>query len=475
MVFSSTLFLFIFLPIAIGVHLLLPQRLRNVWLLLVSLLFYAWGEPQLVWVMLATILSNYAFGLWIGRVRGTPLARRALAIAITVDLGVLAAFKYAGFVATSLNAVTQTLGIPAMPVPHWVMPLGISFFTFHAMSYVIDVYRKDAEPQKNLANLALYVTLFPQLVAGPILRYHEVAWQFPSRKLSVPGAAYGMQRFLVGLGKKVLIANTLAVPCDRIFALPSEQLNLATSWLGILCYTGQIYFDFSGYSDMAIGLGHMLGFRFPENFRWPYASQSIREFWRRWHISLSNWFRDYLYIPLGGNRRGEIRNALNLLTVFFLCGLWHGASFAFIAWGLYHGAFLALERTRWGKWMDALPRPMRHFYALLVVIVGWVPFRAATLGQAWTFLHAMVGIGGPAEIWPVRQFLTLDVEVALLVGVFGALPLLPWLGARIEASGHRVLHHASAALAILAMLGMLLACTVMLAASTHNPFIYFRF
>ncbi len=480
MVFSSTLFLFIFLPIAVGGHLLLPPKLRNLWLLLVSLLFYAWGEPQLVWVMLATIASNYVFGQWIGKLRGTPAAKRALAVAVTVDLGVLAAFKYAGFAATTVNGLTHALGLPALPVPQWVMPLGISFFTFHAMSYVIDVYRGDAQPQKNLADLALYVTLFPQLVAGPILRYHEVAWQFLGRKLSLSGAAYGMQRFLVGMGKKVLVANTLGVPADRIFALPPDQLGLATSWLGILCYTGQIYFDFSGYSDMAIGLGHMLGFRFPENFRWPYASQSIREFWRRWHISLSNWFRDYLYIPLGGNRRGEFRNAFNLVTVFFLCGLWHGASWAFIAWGLYHGAFLALERTRWGRWMDALPRPLRHGYALLVVMIGWVPFRAPTLTQTWPFFKAMAGLGGPSDVWPVLQFLTLDVAVALGVAVVGAAPVLPWLGARIEAYGKTgdaglLVRHASALLAIAAMMAMLLACAVMLAASTHNPFIYFRF
>ncbi len=480
MVFSSTLFLFIFLPIALGGHLLLPRQLRNLWLLLISLLFYAWGEPQLVWVMLGTILTNYAFGLWIGKLRGTPAAKWALAVAVTVDLSVLAAFKYAGFAATSVNSLSHIIGLPPLPIPEWVMPLGISFFTFHAMSYVIDVYRGDAEPQKNLADLALYVTLFPQLVAGPILRYHEVAWQFLGRRMSVAGAAYGAQRFLVGLGKKVLIANTLAVPADRIFALPADQLGFATSWLGIVCYTGQIYFDFSGYSDMAIGLGHLLGFRFPENFRWPYASQSIREFWRRWHISLSNWFRDYLYIPLGGNRCSEWRNKLNLLIVFFLCGLWHGASWAFIAWGLYHGAFLALERTSWGKWMDAAPRPLRHFYTMLVVTLGWVPFRAATLTQAGVYVKAMAGLGGPPEIWPILQFLTLDVGVMLTLAVLGAAPLVPWVGEKLESFGKSgdfglLVRHASALVAIAAMMAVLWASSVMLAASTHNPFIYFRF
>ena len=471
MVFSSTLFLFFFLPLACAVHLLLPHVLRNVWLLVLSLLFYAWGEPQLVWVMLAVIVGNYAFGLLLDRVT-TPAARRwVLAGAVTANLSVLGLFKYAGFAATTVN---DALGRDLVPVPHWAMPLGISFFTFHAMSYVIDVYRGDAKVQKNLAHLALYITLFPQLVAGPILRYHDVAWQFARRRITVAAGAYGMQRFIVGLGKKVLVANTLAVPCDRIFAVPPAQLGAGTAWLGILCYTGQIYFDFSGYSDMAIGLGHLLGFRFPENFQWPYQSQNIRTFWRGWHISLSTWFRDYLYIPLGGNRHGEARTALHLVTVFFLCGLWHGASWAFIFWGLWHGAFLALERTRVGRWLDALPRPLRHAYTMLVVILGWVPFRAPTLTHAVTFVGAMAGLGTETHVWPVLQFLTLDVAVMLVVATIGAVPTLPWLGRQIEARGG-IGRQFAAGGAVLAMLAMLMASAVMLAASTHNPFIYFRF
>lgn len=486
MVFSSTLFLFLFLPIVLAGYGLLPRALGNSWLLLASLVFYTWGEPQLVWVMLASIGANYLFGLWIAHLRGRPAASVALAVAVVANLAMLGTFKYAGFAVTNLNAGLASLGLGAVPVPALVMPLGISFFTFHAMSYVIDVYRGDAKVQRNLADLALYVTLFPQLVAGPILRYHEVAWQFVGRRVTRDGVAYGIQRFVLGLGKKVLIANTLAGPCDRIFALPPAELDAPVAWLGIACYTGQIYFDFSGYSDMAIGLGRLFGFQFPENFRWPYAARSVRDFWRRWHISLSTWFRDYLYIPLGGNQRGAVRNAANLVTVFALCGLWHGASWTFLAWGLYHGAFLALERTRWARWLDCAGRPWQHGYTLLVVMGGWVLFRAPDFSHALAYFGALLGLGGSAatggSAWPVGQFVGLDVALALAAGSVGAVPTLDgtlgWLR-RLPAHWPVPVAFAArtmgATAGIVGVLAVLVACAVLLAAQTHNPFIYFRF
>lgn len=482
MLFSSTLFLFLFLPIVLGVYAVMPRALRNAWLLLASLLFYAWGEPKLVWVMLTSIVGNYAFGLWIDRVRGRPAGKWVLALAVASNLSLLATFKYAAFGVRNLDALLEGLGVEPLPIPEIVMPLGISFFTFHAMSYVIDIYRGDARVQRNFADLALYVTLFPQLIAGPILRYHDVADQLVQRQMSRPGFAYGLQRFILGLGKKVLIANTLALPADQIFGLPADQLPLSTAWLGIICYTGQIYFDFSGYSDMAIGLGHLFGFQFLENFRWPYASRSVREFWRRWHISLSTWFRDYLYIPLGGNRGSELRTAANLMTVFVLCGFWHGAAWTFLFWGLYHGAFLALERTRWARWLERLPSPLQHGYALLAAMGGWVLFRAPDLPAALHYFAALSGGGSGAEAAAVEQFLTGDVVLGLCAGVIGAVPTFDflvartqrWLG-RLPGSVAGAARGVGAVASVAALLLILATCSVMLAAQTHNPFIYFRF
>src|SRR6185436_9027443 len=313
-----------------------------------------------------------------------------------VNLASLAFFKYAGFLAANLNALLGATGLGAVPVPAVVLPIGISFFTFHAISYVVDVYRRDAVAQKGPVEAALYLLLFPQLIAGPIIRYRDIAAQLTARVVDLDGFATGVRRFVVGLGKKMLIANIVAVPADRLFALPAGELTAAHAWLAASCYTLQIYFDFSGYSDMAIGLAQLFGFRFKENFNYPYVSQSIQEFWRRWHISLSAWFRDYLYVPLGGNRVAPGRVYLNLVTVFFLCGLWHGASWTFVVWGLYHGAFLVLERLGLAAWLGRMPRALRHVYALLVVMVGWVFFRAESLSAAAGLLQAMAGFS-PAD------------------------------------------------------------------------------
>jgi alginate O-acetyltransferase complex protein AlgI len=363
-----------------------------------------------------------------------------------------------------------------------LLPIGISFFTFHAISYVVDVYRRDATAQKSPVHAALYLLLFPQLIAGPIIRYRDLADQLARRMVTLEDFAEGVRRFVVGLAKKVLVANVVAGPADKIFGMPLAELTPAHAWLGVVCYTIQIYFDFSGYSDMAIGLGRMFGFRFPENFRWPYIASSIQEFWRRWHISLSTWFRDYLYVPLGGSRVSTARTYANLVTVFFLCGLWHGASWNFVIWGLYHGVFLVAERvvngpaSRMGqrraaeRQSNTVRAIATHAYAVLVVMVGWVFFRADTLPGAIAFLQAMAGHGAHAPTpYTVSYYLTPELWLALGAGVIGSMPWVPALARRSE-------DRWPASLASVAAIALLLVASIMqMAARTYNPFIYFRF
>lgn len=482
MLFSSVLFLFTALPLVVLLYHLLPHAARNGFLLLASLVLYAWGEPRLVWVMLASMAGNYAFGLWMARVRGTPQAKPVLALAVGLNLAALAWFKYAGWLAASANALAGLVGW-LVPVPEITLPLGISFYTFHSLSYVVDVYRGDAKAQRDPARIALYLTLYPQLIAGPILRYHDMAPQLGRREVTLADISYGLARFVVGLAKKALLANALAKPADAIFALPAQELSLPMAWLAVVAYTGQIYFDFSGYSDMAVGLARLHGFVFVENFAWPYAARDVRRFWRRWHMSLSNWFRDYLYIPLGGNRVGEARTRLNLLIVFVLCGLWHGPAWTFVVWGLWHGAFLALERTRWGQLVERLPRPLQHGYTMLVVMLGWVLFRSDTFGQAFGIVQALAGLAsGDTARWTPAMYLSTDVICALAAGVVACTPVAPWLGQRwqswrlAERSAAGQLADAALQLGVVAGLAALLvASAVLLAAATHNPFIYFRF
>ncbi len=482
MVFSSVLFLFLFLPLVLAAYFLLPSlRLRNAFLVGASLLFYLWGEKGFVLILLVSILVNYGFGLLVARTRDGPLGRWVLAGAVAANLALLGAFKYANFLADNLNA---TAGTPVLSLEPVHLPLGISFFTFQALTYIVDVYRRDAPVSRRLGHVALYISMFPQLVAGPIVRYRTIAGQLIDRRVTRAGLAEGVRRFVIGLGKKVLIADTLAGPADAIFALPSSELTAPLAWLGVACYTLQIYFDFSGYSDMAIGLGRMFGFRFPENFRYPYISRSLREFWRRWHITLSQWFRDYLYIPLGGNRWAPARVHGNLLAVFVLCGLWHGASWSFAVWGLHHGAFLVLERTRFGRWLAALWAPLRHAYALLAVMLGWVWFRAETLDQALAHFAAMFGLSQQAQADPLflAYHLRTEVVVMLLVGAIGATPILRVLKAKFleierpaAGAGRLVLASARQAALFLWTSAVLVAAAATVAASTHQPFIYFRF
>ena len=329
---------------------------------------------------------NYFLGLWVDHSHDPKRRKFVVALAVVLNVGILAFFKYADFTFENLNAVLAIFHFGSLPLPNVLLPIGISFFTFHALSYVIDVYRRKWKAAKNPADVALYIFFFPQMIAGPILRWSAIAPQLAKRVITRAGFVEGIRRFIGGLAKKMIVANVVAIPVRDIFDLSSTELTTPVAWFAVLCYTLQIYFDFSGYSDMAVGLGKMFGFEFIENFNFPYISQSIKEFWRRWHISLSTWFRDYLYIPLGGNRCSKMRNYFNLIIVFFLCGLWHGATWPFVIWGLYHGLFLLLEKTRFGILVDKMPRPFRHVYAVLVIMCGWVLFRSDTISQAMIFL-----------------------------------------------------------------------------------------
>jgi alginate O-acetyltransferase complex protein AlgI len=448
------------------------------WLLLAaSVVFYSTGGGSFTWLMLGSIAFNYWMAIAIDRARDAPgRANRLLAVAVAVNLAVLGAFKYANFFADNLNAVLRATNLPVVAVPRVLLPIGISFFTFHAISYVVDVYRRDASAQKSPVHAALYLLLFPQLIAGPIIRYRDIADQLARRTVGLDDFAYGVRRFVIGLGKKVLIANVVALPADKIFGMPSDQLSAGHAWLAVACYTLQIYFDFSGYSDMAIGLGRLFGFRFPENFRWPYVADTVQEFWRRWHVSLSTWFRDYLYVPLGGSRVSPPRMYLNLVTVFFLCGLWHGASWSFVVWGLFHGTFLVVERLGLAAAVKRLWPPLRHAYLLLVVAIGWVFFRADTLTGAAAFLRAMFGFGtaAPTE-FSVSWYLTPALWLALAAGAIGSAPIVPWFARWRQGTPAASRAWSLDAAAIAALSLILVASILQIAARSYSPFIYFRF
>lgn len=480
MLFTEPTFLFLFLPLLLALYFLrrVHAGYANGLLLVASVLFYVKGGGGFTWLMLGSIAFNYWMAIAVDKAQAVSAtrARTILAAAIAANLVVLGWFKYANFFAANVNAVLKGLGGTGFTAPEVLLPIGISFYTFHAISYVIDVYRKQATAQKSPVHAALYLLLFPQLIAGPIIRYKEIADQLARRVVSLDDFVYGVRRFVIGLGKKVLIANIVAGPADGIFALPASQLIGPYAWLGIVCYTLQIYFDFSGYSDMAIGLGRMFGFRFPENFRWPYIADSVQEFWRRWHISLSSWFRDYLYVPLGGNRVAPWKTYRNLVTVFFLCGLWHGASWNFVIWGAFHGAFLVVERVGLGSLLKRVDPLLRHVYLLLVVMVGWVFFRAENLPVALAYLRTMFGFGiGEMPAVRLSYFLTPEVRLALVAGIVGATPVVPALRVRAEQAlqpWRGVLAEAAGAVALV---GIFLASILQVAARTYNPFIYFRF
>jgi alginate O-acetyltransferase complex protein AlgI len=470
MLFPAPVFLFAFLPAVLLLHAVLPRPARNGLLLAASLLFYAWGGVATLPVLLASILANWGFGRWIAGCEGRR-RDRALGLGVAANLILLGAFKYLDFLAGAL-------GLPGAGLP---LPPGISFFTFHALSYLIDVARGSSPAQRRLADFALYISFFPQLIAGPIIRYRDIAAQLAARRADIALFASGVERFILGLAKKVLLADPLGAVADTVFATPAGELGLLPAWLGLVCYALQIYLDFSGYSDMAIGLGRMFGFRFLENFRYPYSARSVTEFWRRWHISLSRWFRDYLYIPLGGNRRGLARTTCNLGIVFLLCGLWHGASWNFLLWGAIHGAALGIERAGFGDLLRRAPAGFGHLWTLAWVLFAWVFFRAADLPQALAMLAALAGSEG-FGLATARRLADNQVLLALAWGAMAATPLLAraasdWRQRAAQFAGRTEppAPEGPGPARLVMLHAVLLLALAAIAGATHTPFLYFRF
>ncbi|MEM7562380.1 MAG: MBOAT family O-acyltransferase [Pseudomonadota bacterium] len=469
----------LYLPLVLAVYFLLPDRFRNGFLFIASLIFYAWGEGRLVIVMVYAIAVAWYFGQRVAAATSPATRKLFLTTGICLTLLPLLYFKYTNFIVQNLNTILIYAGLPAKGNPGIALPIGISFFTFQALSYLIDVFRRTTAPQKSLLNLGLYVALFPQLIAGPIVRYKDISQQITRRHVSVRDFVSGAERFVYGLGKKVLIANPLGEMADRIFGFSGGDLTTGAAWLGILCYSFQIYFDFSGYSSMAIGLGRMFGFRFLENFNYPYIASSIRDFWRRWHISLSNWFRDYLYIPLGGNRVPHYRIAFNLTVVFVLCGLWHGAAWNFLIWGLFHGGLLILERGYFGELLDRMLAPLRHLYVLLMIMIGWVFFRSETVSGALDYLQTMSQLTGTWDLPPALAIRFDDeIRTVFYIAIILSTPIYRHILDRVEqisgaASG--LVGNSLECLRYSAAIGILALSVLAIAAGSYNPFIYFRF
>ena len=475
MVFSSITFLWYFMPVALAAYWVLPRRARNGVIAVASMVFYAWGAGWFCAVLLACMALNYAAGLVIDREGAPPRSRTAVLVATAVlDVGVLAIWKYAGFATTQVHALAQALGSGAVPVVSLVQPIGISFFTFHHLSYVVDVYRRDRSAQRNPLSFVTYIGMFPQLIAGPIVRYRQIASQLPAVSHDRLGDfAAGFPRFSLGLAKKVLVADQVAPLANAAFTTSPDRLTTPAAWLGVVAYTLQIYFDFSGYSDMAIGLGRMFGFQLPENFARPYSAVSITDFWRRWHMSLSLWFRDYVYIPLGGNRVRRVRHLLNLYVVFVLVGFWHGANWTFLLWGLYHGTLLVVEKvTGVAAWDDGAWRVVRRAATLVLVMFGWVLFRADSAGYALGYAQQLVVWHGgitPGAVAMATTHLRLFV-----LGVGCLVVLLPpdWVTGRVLQTATSL----RGTVMRLAYASLVAPCAaVMVAAGTFSPFLYYRF
>ena len=463
MVFSGLPFLFFYLTATLLIYKLTPLKLRNLMLLIASLLFYGWGEPVYIVIMFLSTAVDYTHGMLVERWRDNDRkARMAVASSVFFNLLILVTFKYYDFLAGSLNAITGW-NLPLLGVP---MPIGISFYTFQTMSYTIDVYRKDAPVQRNIVTFGTFVTLFPQLIAGPIIQYKSVADQLKSRREDLEKFVSGVQRFCVGLAKKVLLANAVGKLWDVFLATDTAELTVVGAWLGLVAYAFQIYFDFSGYSDMAVGLGRMFGFEFIENFNYPYISKSVVEFWKRWHISLTNWFREYVYFPLGGNRVSRPKWIRNILIVWLLTGIWHGAGWNFLLWGLYYALFMLAERLFWGKGLAKLPAPVQHFYAMVVVLVGWGLFAMVDLSVCGDYLRVCFGGGALVDAFTLYQLWSYLPLLVILT--FAALPAgRKWycrLPERVRAAATPVL-----------VLGAMVLCTASLVDASYNPFLYFRF
>lgn len=464
MVFSSLLFLFRFLPLFLAVYFLAPRRFRNAVLFLGSLIFYGWGEPLYISLLLFSTLVDFIHGKLVGSFlyrQNRKAARCAVASSVCINLSLLAVFKYMDFFIRSLNRLTGS----TVPLPGLALPIGISFYTFQTMSYTIDIYRGQAPVQNNIINFGAYVSMFPQLIAGPIVRYRDISEKLCFRTESLSQFSTGVRRFVLGLGKKVLLANQAGALWAEIHSVFPKDRSVLMVWLGILAFAFQIYFDFSGYSDMAVGMGHMLGFRFPENFNYPYISKSITEFWRRWHISLGTWFKEYVYIPLGGNRKGGLLQVRNILVVWLLTGIWHGASLNFLLWGAYFGLLLLLEKFVFMKYLGKFPSWLRRSYAFLLVLFGWVLFAFEDMGEGFRYLLQMTGAAGLSFCSPRTLFLLSGNAVLLLFCALGATPLPAKLAERGK--------HTALELLFLSL--VLFLSVASLVNATYNPFLYFRF
>lgn len=464
MVFSSLVFMFAYLPIALLAYYLVPRQGRNIFLFIVNLIFYGWGEPKLVLLMVFNIFFNYLGGWLVDKYRADAKKKKLfLILTCVLDIGILAVFKYTGMITETLNML-PFLNIPELQIS---LPIGISFYTFQTMSYVIDVYRDDAPVSKNFINFGTYVALFPQLIAGPIVRYRDVAEQLVNRRETLEMFTKGVKLFMVGLAKKVIIANTMGTLTTNIFATTDEN-GVVGTWVGMIAYTFQIYFDFSGYSDMACGLGNMMGFEFLKNFNYPYIAKSITDFWRRWHISLSTWFKEYVYIPLGGNRKGVKRQILNLLIVWGLTGLWHGAAYNFVIWGLYYGLLLILEKFVLKKFLDRLPSFVQHIYTLFIIIIGWGLFYFTDVGQLGEFMVDLFNFGN--GICGDQAFnLIMSNLPMLIIAAVASTPLAAMLYNRFEHTRFMWIPET------LYCMGVLAVSTASLVNQSYNPFLYFRF
>lgn len=467
MVFSSIVFLCAFLPITFILYTIIPSlKFKNGLLIVASLIFYAYGEPIYILLMLFSSLVNFIFAKIIGCNKGR-IKKVYLILDVIINLGMLGIFKYSSMVVISLNNILNL----NFNIPNILLPIGISFYTFQILSYVIDVYYDKVKVQNNYFKLLLYISFFPQLIAGPIVKYHDINEQIDNRKQIPEEVAKGIRRFIVGLSKKVLISNVMALAADNIYSYNLTDINIVLSWIGAISYMLQIYFDFSGYSDMAIGLGKMFGFSIKENFNYPYYADSIKDFWRRWHISLSSWFRDYLYIPLGGNRKGKMRTCINKIIVFFFTGLWHGANWTFVVWGLYHGLFLLLEEYL--NFIKKMPKVIRHIYVIIVVAVGFVMFRANTLYQGIYFIKQMfTGYSfSPLSISLAYEQLNPLFIIVLIIAIIGSLPVKKYIKNKVDLNKYKQIETVYYILSIV----LLLICIINLSGSTYNPFIYFRF
>lgn len=487
MSFSSPAFLFLFLPVVLSGYVLLRGlAARNLFLLAASLLFYAWGEGAHALLLMVSIALNHQLGGWVARARvgdeggaGWWTPRRVIALTVAVNVALLGVFKYSPFLVTNFNVLLGAAGMAPLSVPRVHLPIGLSFFTFQAMSYVFDVHMQKADVQRNPLNMALYVALFPQLILGPIVRYRHIAEQLTARVVGAEDFARGASRFTLGLGKKVLIADTLAIAADGIFAIPPGELTPGLAWLGVLCFTLQLYHDFSAYSDMAIGLGRMLGFHFRENFRYPLLARTRTEYFRRWHISFFTWMRDYVYIPLCGKDCPRWRANVNVMLVWLLAGLWHGASWTFIIWGAANGLLIIVERL----WVQPAFRyvwwPLQHVYSIALTMAGMVLFRAGSMAQAGAFYAGMAGIaGGDGVAWHAGMFLHGELALVLTLGLLGAGPVFPWLVGRLRAllgGGEQAETAPFLGLAGCWVALVLAASAMTIAARTYTPFVYFQF